>query len=100
MSPGIHPFSPKQNGACYGAGIPKHGSMVPYREKLLSFVFWWFNARETPVLIPNTEVKPCSGDGTRKGRVANRQYTVLNIINFSLVPGLSSVVPMILARGK
>jgi len=31
---------------------------------------------ETPVLIPNTEVKHSSGDGTRKGRVASRQHKV------------------------
>ena len=41
-------------------------------------MFWCFDARVTPVLIPNTEVKPRSGDGTRKGRVARRQNIVLN----------------------
>ena len=30
----------------------------------LDFVLWWFNAGVTPVLIPNTEVKLASGDGT------------------------------------
>lgn len=30
----------------------------------------------TPVPIPNTAVKHCSGDGTRKGRVASRQHRV------------------------
>ena len=43
-----------------------------------NILFWCFNARVTPVLIPNTEVKPCSGDGTRKGRVARRQNKVLD----------------------
>ncbi len=27
-------------------------------------VLWWFNGGATPVLIPNTEVKLASGDGT------------------------------------
>ncbi len=30
----------------------------------LKIVMWWFDDRETPVLIPNTEVKPISTDGT------------------------------------
>jgi len=30
----------------------------------LDFLFWWLNAGVTPVLIPNTEVKPGSGDGS------------------------------------
>ena len=29
---------------------------------------------ETPVLIPNTEVKRLRADGTRKGRVGRRQH--------------------------
>lgn len=41
---------------------------------------WWFNAGVTPVLIPNTEVKPRSADGTRKGRVGSRQNRVLNFL--------------------
>ena len=32
----------------------------------------------TPVLIPNTEVKHCSGDDTLLGKVANRQHKVFN----------------------
>ena len=43
---------------------------------------WWLNAGVTPVLIPNTEVKPGSADGTRKGRVGSRQHRVLNFLNF------------------
>ena len=39
-----------------------------------NFACWWFDAEVTPVLIPNTEVKLGSGDGTRKGRVASRQH--------------------------
>ena len=37
---------------------------------------WWFDGGDTPVLIPNTEVKPTSGDGSllnREARVASRQ---------------------------
>ena len=30
----------------------------------LDLVFWWFNGGGTPLLIPNTEVKLASGDGT------------------------------------
>lgn len=52
------------------------------KSKKLSVVCWWFDARVTPVLIPNTEVKPGSGDGTSNGRVASRQHTVLNFLNF------------------
>ncbi|MBM2817666.1 MAG: hypothetical protein HW401_256 [Parcubacteria group bacterium] len=31
---------------------------------LLNFLFWWLSAMETPVPIPNTEVKRGSGDDT------------------------------------
>ncbi len=44
----------------------------------LNILAWWLNAGGTPVLIPNTEVKTCSADGTRKGRVGSRQTKVLN----------------------
>ena len=44
----------------------------------MNFLFWCFNARVTPVLIPNTEVKPRSGDGTGNGRVARRQNRKFN----------------------
>ena len=30
--------------------------------------FWWFGERVIPVLIPNTAVKPLSGDGTHRYR--------------------------------
>ena len=30
----------------------------------LDILFWWFNGAVTPVLIPNTEVKLASGDGS------------------------------------
>jgi hypothetical protein len=30
----------------------------------LGFLLWWFGGGVTPVLIPNTEVKPACGDGT------------------------------------
>ena len=36
---------------------------------------------ETPVLIPNTEVKRSCGDDTRmKGKVASRRYKVFNLV--------------------
>ena len=38
---------------------------------------------ETPVLIPNTEVKRSCGDDTRmKGKVASRRYKVFNFNDF------------------
>ncbi len=41
----------------------------------------------TPVLIPHTEVKHRSADGTRKGRVGNRQNKALNrIYGFTKTP--------------
>ena len=43
-----------------------------------------FSGGVTPVLIPNTEVKPRSTDGTRKGRVGRRQNKVLD---FYFTPG-------------
>ena len=63
--------------------------------------FWWLDAEATPVLIPNTEVKLCSADDTRKGKVGSRQNQVFNLKILLLgTPKLSSVVPMILLRGK
>ena len=41
-------------------------------------MFWCLDARVTPVLIPNTEVKPCSADDTLTGKVGRRQNRVLN----------------------
>ncbi len=48
----------------------------------LSIVFWWFNAVVTPLPIPNRVVKRRCADGTRKGRVGNRQNRVLKLIIF------------------
>ncbi len=31
---------------------------IPSRPGLLNFLFWWFNPRVTPLLIPNRVVKP------------------------------------------
>ena len=45
-----------------------------------SFLFWWLDAGVTPVLIPNTEVKPCSADDTLTGKVGSRQNRVLNFL--------------------
>ena len=50
----------------------------------LSFLCWWFNAGDPPVLIPNTEVKPSSADGTRKGRVGSRQHKKFNLFLLKL----------------
>lgn len=50
----------------------------------LIILCWWFDARGTPDLIPNSEVKSRSGDGTRKGRVASRQHKVINTKNTCL----------------
>ena len=44
----------------------------------LSAPCWCFVGGGTPVLIPNTAVKPSRADGTRKGRVGRRQHRVLN----------------------
>ena len=44
----------------------------------LSVLCWCFVGGGTPVLIPNTAVKPSRADGTRKGRVGRRQHRVLN----------------------
>ena len=45
---------------------------------MFSSVFWWFDAGDTPDLIPNSEVKPCSSDDTLvEGKVASRQNTEL-----------------------
>ena len=40
-----------------------YGGFV-YLKNHLEVLFWWFNGGVTPVLIPNTEVKLASGDGT------------------------------------
>ena len=42
---------------------------------ILKFEIWWFDAKATPLLIPNREVKLRSGDDTRKGKVASRQIS-------------------------
>ena len=34
---------------------------------LLNALFWWLNAKVTPLPIPNREVKLCSGDDTPCG---------------------------------
>ena len=44
----------------------------------LKALFWWFGGGVTPVLIPNTAVKPSCADGTRKGRVGHRQNRAFN----------------------
>ena len=46
---------------------------------MLNGLSWWFDARVTPLPIPNREVKPCSGDDTRfTGKVASRQDKIFN----------------------
>src|SRR3989344_5115225 len=46
-------------------------------DSCLSVLCWCFVGGGTPVLIPNTAVKPSRSDGSRKGRVARRQQKVL-----------------------
>ena len=41
-------------------------------------MFWYLDARVTPVLIPNTEVKPRSADDTLTGKVGRRQNKALD----------------------
>tara|TARA_B100001971_G_C18267492_1_gene595038 strand:- start:15358 stop:16308 length:951 start_codon:yes stop_codon:yes gene_type:complete len=54
----------------------------------LSFLSWWFGDRATPVLIPNTEVKPVSTDGSRKARVGHRQLRELKTKYFAKYGGV------------
>ena len=47
---------------------PIPSSPISNREvKELNVLFWWFNARVTPLPIPNREVKPGSGDDSLNG---------------------------------
>ena len=48
-------------------------------DKSFFFLIWWFSNRETPDPIPNSEVKLVSADGTRKGRVGDRQFRVQKV---------------------
>ena len=50
---------------------------ISMTEYSLSIPCWCFVGGATPVLIPNTAVKPSRTDGTRKGRVGRRQHRVL-----------------------
>ena len=44
----------------------------------MSLVIWWFASGDTPLPIPNREVKSARGDDTRfAGKVVNRQFTGL-----------------------
>ena len=54
---------------------------------------------ETPLPIPNREVKRYSADDTRKGKVGSRQLKVFEF-GAGRTEKLSLVVPMILERGK
>jgi hypothetical protein len=50
-----------------------------YTTLKLKVWFWWFDAVVTPVPIPNTEVKRCSGDDSPNwAKVASRQNQVFN----------------------
>ena len=42
--------------------------VVFYVPNISSVRFWWFGGGVIPVLIPNTAVKPASGDGTHRYR--------------------------------
>ena len=44
--------------------IPAAPTINYFNIILLNFLFWWLGAMETPVPIPNTEVKRGSGDDT------------------------------------
>ena len=44
----------------------------------LNALFWWFDAVDTPLPIPNREVKRRSTDDTRKGKVGNCRNRALN----------------------
>ena len=46
----------------------------------------------TPDTIPNSAVKHCSGDGTRKGRVASRQHRVFDFGFYSVSLCLSDEI--------
>ena len=55
---------------------PLRGINVPrkFYFAILKSKSWWFDAVVTPVPIPNTEVKHCSGDDSPNGaKVASRQ---------------------------
>ena len=52
----------------------------------LKIMCWWFVGGGTPVLIPNTAVKPSRTDGSRKARVGRRQNKVFK-------PQTSPVIP-------
>ena len=54
---------------------------------------------ETPLPIPNREVKRYSADDTRKGKVGSRQLKVFEF-GAGRSEKLSLVVPMILERGE
>ncbi len=53
---------------------------ITYSNHKSIFVFWCLDVGVTPVLIPNTEVKPNSADGTRKGRVGRRQNREIDFL--------------------
>ncbi len=49
--------------------VPLVGQIrIQSTETLSSVQFWWLGERVIPVLIPNTAVKPLSGDGTHRNR--------------------------------
>ena len=74
----IHPslpnFSEEPRAKRGSSGLPSVQVL-----KISKIVSWWFNAVVTPGPIPNPAVKHRSGDGTRKGRVASRQDSVLEV---------------------
>lgn len=50
------------NKACEGEELEDRNNLLFFI--YLEILFWWLGGGVTPVLIPNTEVKPTSGDGT------------------------------------
>ena len=58
-------FSPLREERRGEEDIEGRNNLLFLFDLFLDFVLWWFNGGVTPVLIPNTEVKLASGDGSR-----------------------------------
>ena len=60
-------------------------SPVFSESSLSNILCWWFGGGGTPVLIPNTAVKPACADGSRKARVGRRQHKIFEPRALALV---------------